>query len=59
MDRGLVGRVGERWVKLIGIGVGWEAKEWNGAWSDGSVSGVGWEAKEWTGAWSDGSVSVG
>ena len=38
VDRGLVGRVSERWVKLIGIGVGWEAKEWTGAWSDGSVS---------------------
>ena len=38
MDKGLVGRVSERWMKLVGIGVVWEAKEWAGAWSDGSVS---------------------
>ena len=38
LDRGLVGRVSERWVKLVGGRVVWEAKEWTGAWSDGSVS---------------------
>ena len=38
VDRGLVGRVSERWVKLVGGRVVWEAKEWTGAWSDGSVS---------------------
>ena len=38
VDRGLVGRVSEHWVKLVGGRVGWEAKEWTGAWSDGSVS---------------------
>ena len=38
MDRGLVGRVSERWLKRVGGMVGWEAREWTGAWLDGSVS---------------------
>ena len=70
MDRGLVGRVGQRWLRVGETGTGYSRRGGQGVdrglvgrviqrWLKRVGGRVGWEAKEWTGAWSDGSISVG